>query len=128
MAAMITGRRPMWSDKEPTSSGWSLAGGGGAFPDEGESDRPAWRCVFFRQRQLIAVQGGLADLNGVEPTREQRVEPRHLVPFTLQWNPDRAQTTAVARFVHTALTADPPPGWLTQPGHLRHQATAVGKP
>jgi DNA-binding transcriptional LysR family regulator len=47
------------------------------------------------------------------------VEPAQLVPYTLLWNPDRAPTTAVARFVHTALTADPPPGWLTQPGHLR---------
>jgi len=50
------------------------------------------------------------------------VEPRQLVPFTLQWNPDRAQTPAAARFVHTALTAYPPPGWLTQPGHPAHQA------
>lgn len=56
------------------------------------------------------------------------VDPLQLVPFTLQWNPDRAQTTAVTRFVHTALTADPPPGWLTQPGHLRHQAGTAGKP
>jgi len=56
------------------------------------------------------------------------VEPRQLVPFTLQWNPDQAPTTAVARFVHTALTADPPPGWLTQPSHLRHQSGTAGKP
>jgi DNA-binding transcriptional LysR family regulator len=56
------------------------------------------------------------------------VEPLQPVPFTLQWNPDRAQTTAVTRFVHTALTADPPPGWLTQPGHLRHHTRTAGKP
>lgn len=56
------------------------------------------------------------------------VEPVQLVPFTLQWNPDRAQTAAVARFVHTALTTDPPPGWLTQPGHLRHQTGTARKP
>lgn len=49
------------------------------------------------------------------------VAPTQLVPFTLQWNPDRAQTGAIARFVHLALTASPPPGWLTQPGHLRHE-------
>ena len=35
---------------------------------------------------------------------------------------DRAQTAAVARFVHLALSADLPPGWLTGPGHLRHHA------
>ena len=45
--------------------------------------------------------------------------PVQLVPYTLQWNPDRAHSAAVARFVHLALTADLPPGWLTQPGHLR---------
>jgi DNA-binding transcriptional LysR family regulator len=44
-----------------------------------------------------------------------------LVPFTLQWNPNRAHTTAVARFVHAALTAELPPGWRTQPDHLRHR-------
>ncbi len=44
-----------------------------------------------------------------------------LVPFTLQWNPNRAHTAAVARFVHAALTADLPPGWRTQPGHLHHR-------
>jgi DNA-binding transcriptional LysR family regulator len=48
------------------------------------------------------------------------VKPRHLVPFTLQWNPGQAFTAAVARFVHAALTADPPPGWHTQPSHLHH--------
>jgi DNA-binding transcriptional LysR family regulator len=48
------------------------------------------------------------------------VAPRQLVPFTLQWNPSRAHTIAVARFVHCALAADLPPGWHTQPDHLRH--------
>jgi DNA-binding transcriptional LysR family regulator len=50
-------------------------------------------------------------------------EPVQLVPFTLQWNPSRAHTTAVARFVHHALTADPPPGWRTQPDHPHHAGT-----
>jgi LysR substrate binding domain len=40
--------------------------------------------------------------------------PAQLVPFTLQWNPNRAHTMAVARFVHAALTAELPPGWHTQ--------------
>jgi DNA-binding transcriptional LysR family regulator len=48
------------------------------------------------------------------------VAPRQLVPFTLQWNPSRAHTMAVARFVRCALAADLPPGWHTQPDHLRH--------
>jgi len=50
------------------------------------------------------------------------VAPRQLVPFTLQWNPGRAHTMAVARFVHCALAADLPPGWYTQPDHLYHTA------
>jgi len=48
------------------------------------------------------------------------VAPRQLVPFTLQWNPTRAHTMAVARFVHCVLAADLPPGWHTQPDHLHH--------
>jgi LysR substrate binding domain len=48
------------------------------------------------------------------------VAPRQLVPFTLQWNPSRAHTQAVARFVRFALTASLPPGWHTQPDHLHH--------
>jgi DNA-binding transcriptional LysR family regulator len=48
------------------------------------------------------------------------VEPVQLVPYTLQWSPDRAQTAAVATFVHFVLNSPLPPGWVTQPGHLRH--------
>jgi len=48
------------------------------------------------------------------------VTPRQLVPFTLQWNPSRVHTIAVARFVHCTLAADLPPGWHTQPDHLHH--------
>ena len=50
------------------------------------------------------------------------VEPTQLVPFTLQWNPNQAQTSAVSRFVHMTLTGDVPPGWHTQADHLRHPA------
>jgi DNA-binding transcriptional LysR family regulator len=44
-----------------------------------------------------------------------------LVPFTLQWNPSRTHTAAVARFVHATLTAELPDGWRTQPDHLQHR-------
>jgi DNA-binding transcriptional LysR family regulator len=44
-----------------------------------------------------------------------------LVPFTLQWNPSRAHTMAVARFVHTTLTGGLPSGWLSLPDYLRHR-------
>ena len=45
------------------------------------------------------------------------VEPLQLVPFTLQWDPGRAKTYAVSRFVHAARSAPLPPGWHVQPGH-----------
>jgi len=52
-------------------------------------------------------------------------DPELLVPFTLQWNPNRAYTMAVARFVHTTLTAQLPLGWRTQPDHLHHRELPV---
>jgi DNA-binding transcriptional LysR family regulator len=48
------------------------------------------------------------------------VSSGQVVPFTLQWNPSHAHTTAVARFVRTALTAELPAGWRTLPDHLHH--------
>jgi DNA-binding transcriptional LysR family regulator len=50
------------------------------------------------------------------------VDPVYPVPFTLQWNPARAQTPAVARFVQHALTAPPPAGWATGSAHLSRGA------
>jgi hypothetical protein len=47
------------------------------------------------------------------------VEPLQLVPFSLLWNPRNAHNSAIAPFVQTSLTADPPPRWFTQPGHSR---------
>ena len=72
---------------------------------------------------LIPSLAGAHSATVIKPVR-----PVQLVPFTLQWNPTRAQTAAVARFVHTALTAELPPGWLTQPGHLHHAASTTGPP
>jgi DNA-binding transcriptional LysR family regulator len=72
---------------------------------------------------LIPSLAGVHTATVIKP-----VEPLHLVPFTLQWNPDRAQTTAVTRFVRAALTADPPPGWLTPPGHLHYRVRTAGNP
>lgn len=48
------------------------------------------------------------------------VDPPMLVPYTLQWNPDRATTAAIAKFVHLTLACAPPTGWSTRPGHLKH--------
>jgi DNA-binding transcriptional LysR family regulator len=48
------------------------------------------------------------------------VSPELYVPYTLQWCPIRAASAAVGRFVDLALSVDVPPGWITQPDHLRH--------
>lgn len=62
-----------------------------------------------------------ASIVGAEVTDTIRpVIPSQFVPYTLQWNPARAPTAAISRFVHLALTTDVPSGWVTQPDHLRH--------
>jgi DNA-binding transcriptional LysR family regulator len=82
------------------------------------TDLAATRWAAQREVDWILLIGSLTA--GHTQTIIRPVAPRQLVPFTLQWNPRRAHTTAAARFVHCALTADPPPGWHTQPGHLHH--------
>jgi DNA-binding transcriptional LysR family regulator len=61
-----------------------------------------------------------ASLGTPPATTVRPIVPALRVPYTLQWNPERAQTAAVARFVRLALTHDVPPGWHLEPGHLRH--------
>ena len=65
---------------------------------------------------LISSLAGSQKETAIRP-----VAPRQLVPFTLQWRSDGATTPAIDRFVNTALTVDPPPGWHTQPGHFAHR-------
>ena len=59
-------------------------------------------------------------LQGERLDRVVPVDPEVLVPYTLQWAPQRATSVAVSRFVDTVLTAELPAGWRTQPGHLSH--------
>lgn len=54
-----------------------------------------------------------------------QLDPLTLMPHKLQWNPQRAQTAAIARFVHLALMVDVPRGWYTLPAHLRHDGVTV---
>jgi DNA-binding transcriptional LysR family regulator len=70
---------------------------------------------------LIPSLAGAHTHTVVRPAR-----PTHLVPFTLQWSPERVHSTAVTRFVRATLTAELPPGWHTQPGHLRHDPETSG--
>jgi DNA-binding transcriptional LysR family regulator len=66
----------------------------------------------------IMLTGSLAA--GHTSTVICQVDPPHDVPFTLQWNPGRTRSPAVARFVEHALTTGPPPGWTTGSDHRGH--------
>lgn len=83
-----------------------------------DTDLAAIRWADQRDIDWILLIPSLAAAHSLTVIRP--VAPRQLVPFILQWNPSRAHTTAVARFVRCALAADLPPGWHTQPGHLHH--------
>lgn len=87
--------------------------------DLADTDLAATRWADQPGIDWILLTGSLAV--GHTQTVVLPVEPAQLVPFTLQWNPSRAQTMAVARFVHAALTAELPDGWCTLPDHLHHR-------
>lgn len=91
--------------------------------DLADTDLAAARWHEQPEIDWIMLIGSLTAAHAGTQTVIKPVKPLLPVPFTLHWNPDRAQSTAVTRFVHTALTSDLPPGWLTQPGHLRHDAS-----
>lgn len=69
---------------------------------------------------VLLIRSLVAD-RPVEEMAILPVRPAQRVPFTLQWNPDLAQTTAVARFVRFALTSDLPSGWHAEVDHLGHR-------
>ena len=83
-----------------------------------DTDLTASRWASQAEVDWVLLIGSLARAHTGTVVRP--ASPAQLVPFVLQWNPDRAHTMAVARFVHTALTSELPPGWPTLPGHLRH--------
>lgn len=47
-------------------------------------------------------------------TELRTLEPPQLVPYSLQWSPERVRSGAVARFVHLALSGPLPDGWVAQ--------------
>jgi DNA-binding transcriptional LysR family regulator len=84
-----------------------------------ETDLAAHRWVAQEEADWIlllpSLVGGAAS---ARPDVLKRLDPEVLVPFTLLWAPDRAPHAAVARFVHSALTAELPPGWVPHDGRL----------
>jgi hypothetical protein len=87
--------------------------------DLADTDLTATRWAEQQDVEWILLIPSLAAAHTTTVIRP--TSPARLVPFTLQWNPNRAHTMAVARFVHAALTAELPPGWHTQPDHLHHR-------
>lgn len=63
----------------------------------------------------IMLTGSLT--SGHAGTVIRPVDPPYHVPFTLQWNPGRTRSPAVARFVRHALTTAPPAGWTVGSDH-----------
>jgi DNA-binding transcriptional LysR family regulator len=80
-----------------------------------DTDLAATRWADQREIEWILLISSLAVTHTATVIRP--VDSAQVVPFTLQWNPSRAHTTAVARFVHAALTAELPPGWQTLWGY-----------
>ena len=80
-----------------------------------DTELAATRWADQREIEWILLISSLAVTHTATVIRP--VDSAQVVPFTLQWNPSRAHTTAVARFVHAALTAELPPGWQTLWGY-----------
>lgn len=77
-------------------------------------------CYWTAQAEVdwILTTASVAGTEMTSPTRP--VAPTQFIPYMLQWNPDRASTEAVPRFVQLALAVDPPIGWAAQPDHLQN--------
>ncbi|WP_158090673.1 LysR family transcriptional regulator [Mycobacterium saskatchewanense] len=98
----------------------ALAAAGVSPPTVELADSDLSACHWEAQADVdwILTTASIAGADMTTPIRP--ASPTQLVPYTLQWNPDRATTAAVGRFVHLALTVEMPSGWVTQPDHLRH--------
>jgi len=82
---------------------------------------------WTRQSEVEWVMTGAALSGPNEAVTVLPVSPTGLFAYKLQWNSARTQTAAAARCVQLILTVDLPPGWITQPGHLRFDgATSTG--
>lgn len=84
-----------------------------------DTDLLARRWPQQREVDWVLTTASMTAPEMATPTRP--VAPTHVVPYTLQWNPARAPTAAVGRFVHMALTAEVPSGWVGQGDHLHHR-------
>lgn len=83
-----------------------------------ENDLAAAHWTAQEEVDWVLLIGSLSSAHATTSVRP--VTPPASVPYTLRWNPDRATSAAVAKFVHLALTCAPPAGWTTRAGHLEH--------
>jgi hypothetical protein len=74
---------------------------------------------WTRQSEVKWVMTGAALAGPNEEVTLLPASPPGVFTYKLQWSSARTQTAAAARFVQLILTVDVPPGWITQPGHLR---------
>jgi DNA-binding transcriptional LysR family regulator len=90
------------------------------------TDLAAARWMEQPELDWIMLSGSL--VGGHTEAVVRPVTPACDVVFTLQWNPTRAQTPAVARFVCHALSIAPPVGWSTGPAHLGMESSDAARP
>ena len=76
---------------------------------------------WTRQSEVECVMTGAALSGPNDAVTLLPVSPTGAFVYKLQWSSARTQTAAAARFVQLILTVDVPPGWITQPGHLRFE-------
>ena len=78
---------------------------------------------WARQSQVDWIMSSAGLIGTSEDVRVLPVSPAGLLLYKLQWNASRPQTSAAARLVQLVLTVVVPPDWVTQPGHLRFDAS-----
>jgi DNA-binding transcriptional LysR family regulator len=79
---------------------------GGPSVELADTDLTAARWADQPGIDWIMLTGSLADAH--TRTVIKTVRPDVEVPYTLQWSPDRANSTAVSRFMHATLSVAPP--------------------
>ena len=98
----------------------ALEAGGVSPPTVELEDTDLSACHWQAQKDVAWILTTPSIASDEMTTPIMPVTPTVVVPYTLQWNPDRAPTAAVGRFVQLALTVDVPSGWVTQRDHLRY--------
>jgi hypothetical protein len=82
---------------------------------------PAWALCQRQALDTAGISPPAIDLADTELAATRWADQPDIAWILLIPSLSAAHTTAVARFVHAALTAALPPGWHTQPDHLHHR-------